>query len=56
LNELDPLGVAVVLEAEHLCMAMRGVKKPNTKTRTSKLTGIFEKQAETRQEFLALTS
>lgn len=56
MNELDPLGVAVVLEAEHLCMAMRGVKKPNTKTRTSKLTGIFEKQAETRAEFLALTT
>ncbi len=56
MNELDPLGVAVVLEAEHLCMAMRGVKKPNTKTRTSKLTGIFEKQAETRSEFLALTT
>ena len=56
MEELDPLGVAVVLEAEHLCMAMRGVKKPNTKTRTSKLTGVFEKQAETRAEFLALTS
>ncbi len=56
MEELDPLGVAVVLEAEHLCMAMRGVKNPNTKTRTSKLTGVFEKQAETRAEFLALTS
>jgi len=55
MQELEPLGVAVVIEAEHLCMAMRGVKKPNAKTRTSKLTGIFLTQAEVRNEFLALT-
>jgi len=54
MEELDPLGVGVVLEAEHLCMAMRGVKKPNAKTRTSKLTGVFQ-DGDVRAEFLSLT-
>lgn len=54
MEELDPLGVGVVLEAEHLCMAMRGVKKPNAKTRTSKLTGVFQ-DGDVRNEFLSLT-
>ncbi len=53
--ELSPLGVGVVLEAEHLCMAMRGVRKPNTKTRTSALRGVFESEPEVRAEFLTLT-
>jgi GTP cyclohydrolase IA len=38
---LDPLGVAVVLRAEHLCMTIRGVQAPGTKTTTSKMTGVF---------------
>lgn len=55
MEELDPLGVGVVLEAEHLCMAMRGVRKANTKTRTSALRGVFESEPEVRAEFLTLT-
>ncbi len=54
MNELDPMGVGVVIEAEHLCMTMRGVKKSGATTQTSKLTGIFLSQAEVRQEFLSL--
>lgn len=53
MQELDAKGVGVILEAEHLCVAMRGVKKPNTKTTTSALLGIF-KEKETRNEFLHL--
>ena len=51
-NELKPKGVAVSLKAQHLCMCMRGVKKHDTYTTTSKLTGIFKKQ-EVRNEFLS---
>ena len=50
-EELRPKGVAVVLKAQHLCMNMRGVKKHNTWTTTSKLLGNFRKP-EVRQEFL----
>ncbi len=50
---LHPLGVAVVIEAMHLCMMMRGVQKQNSVTTTSAFTGEFKKQ-ETRQEFLNL--
>jgi len=50
---LKPLGVAVVIEARHLCMQMRGVQKQNSVTTTSAFTGEFEKEA-TRKEFLTL--
>ncbi len=50
---LDPLGVAVVIEARHLCMAMRGVQKQNSVTTTSDFTGAFERK-ETREEFIHL--
>ena len=50
---LNPLGVAVVIEASHLCMMMRGVTKQNSVTTTSAFCGEFEKQ-ETRSEFLKL--
>lgn len=52
---LKPLGVAVVIEASHMCMMMRGVEKQNSMTTTSAFTGVFEK-AETRNEFLRLLS
>ncbi len=50
---LNPLGVAVVIEAQHLCMMMRGVQKQNSVTTTSAFTGAFTKEA-TRQEFIHL--
>ena len=50
---LNPLGVAVVIEANHLCMMMRGVQKQNSVTTTSAFDGEFEKNA-TRSEFLNL--
>lgn len=50
---LNPLGVMVVVEAEHLCMQMRGVQKQHAMTVTSDFTGAFE-QAKTREEFLRL--
>lgn len=53
-NKLKPKGVMVIIEAEHLCMAMRGVKKPGTLTITSVVRGIFRKNEKTRQEALAL--
>lgn len=52
---LDPLGVAVVIEAMHFCMMMRGVQKQNSSTTTSAFTGEFEKQA-TRNEFIHIIS
>ena len=52
---LNPLGVAVVIEAKHMCMMMRGVQKQNSTTTTSAFTGEFEKQA-TRSEFVKLIS
>jgi GTP cyclohydrolase I len=51
---LTPLGVGVVIEAEHLCMMMRGVEKQNSRTITSALRGVFRDDARTRDEFLAL--
>lgn len=54
-NALEPLGVAVVIEARHLCMQMRGVQKQNSITTTSAFTGEFEKET-TRKEFLTLIS
>jgi GTP cyclohydrolase I len=50
---LNPLGAGVVMEAEHLCMTMRGVKKPGARMVTSALRGAFRDLAETRSEFLA---
>jgi GTP cyclohydrolase I len=53
-DELEPRGVGVVLEAEHECMALRGVRKRGTRTVTSALRGLIRDDARTRQEFLAL--
>lgn len=54
LEKLNPLGVAVVLEAEHLCMSMRGIKKPGSRTVTSVLKGIFQTNQASRAEVLSL--
>ncbi len=54
-NTLNPLGVAVVIEAQHLCMQMRGIQKQHSVTTTSDFTGAFEKVA-TREEFIRLIS
>jgi len=53
-ENLSPRGVGVVFEAEHLCMSLRGVQKPGTKTITSALHGTLRDDARTRQEFLEL--
>ena len=53
---LDPIGVAVVSEASHMCMQMRGVEKLGSSTTTSAFTGIFLKDTRTREEFLTLIS
>src|SRR5215211_4890107 len=53
---LEPKGVGVVLEAEHLCMSLRGVQKLGAKTVTSALHGLVRDDLRTRQEFLALTT
>ena len=54
-RELSPKGVGVVLEAEHMCMTIRGVQKPGATTVTSALHGQIRDDPRTRQEFLALT-
>ncbi|HOJ09196.1 MAG TPA: GTP cyclohydrolase I FolE [Clostridiales bacterium] len=54
MESIKPFGVAVVVEAEHLCMTMRGVKKPGSKTVTSALRGIVRTEAKTRAEVMAL--
>ncbi len=54
-EHLRPKGVGVVLEAEHLCMSLRGVQKTGSRTVTSALHGIVREDPRTRQEFLALT-
>jgi len=51
---LKPKGVAVVIEALHLCMAMRGVEKQNSVTITSAMLGAFKSDSRTRSEFLSL--
>ncbi len=51
---LQPQGVAVVVEATHLCMTMRGVRKPNTTVVTSAMRGIFYRSSPTRAEFMAI--
>ena len=53
-EKVDPLGVAVVMEATHLCMAMRGVEKQNSVAATSAMLGVFREDARTRMEFLEL--
>lgn len=53
-EHLDPVGVIVVIEAEHLCMSMRGVQKPGAITTTSAVRGIFERNAATRAEAMSL--
>ena len=55
-ERLDPKGVGVVLEAEHLCMSLRGVQAPGARTVTSSLHGLLRDDARSRAEFLALTS
>lgn len=52
-NTLNPLGTIVVIEAQHMCMQMRGVEKQNSLTTTSDFTGAFE-EARTREEFMTL--
>jgi GTP cyclohydrolase IA len=54
MEKLDALGVAVVIEAEHLCMRMRGVEKQNSFVITSSLLGAFRTRLETRNEFMTL--
>jgi GTP cyclohydrolase I len=54
MEEIKPLGVAVVLEAEHLCMRMRGIEKQNSYVTTSAMLGRFRTHVETRQEFMNL--
>jgi len=55
-NTLEPKGVAVVIEAQHLCMQMRGVEKQNSFTTTSAFSGVFMNNEKTRSEFMNLIS
>jgi len=54
-ENLAPKGVGVVIEAEHMCMSMRGVKAGGSKTITSAVHGVLREDARSRQEFFALT-
>jgi GTP cyclohydrolase I len=54
LDALQPEGVAVVIQAEHLCMTMRGIKKPGSNIVTSANRGLFRQRPATRAEFLSL--
>lgn len=53
-DALNPMGVAVVVEASHMCMQMRGIQKQNSVTTTSAFTGVFLSQLKTREEFISL--
>jgi GTP cyclohydrolase I len=53
-RQLAPLGVAVVAEAEHLCMRMRGIERQNSTVVTSAMRGVFQKDSKTREEFMTL--
>ncbi len=53
-SKLSPYGVIVVIEAEHMCMTMRGIKKPGAKTLTSVVRGIFQKDVKARAEAMSL--
>jgi GTP cyclohydrolase I len=55
-EHLQPIGVAVVIQARHFCMCYRGVRQPHAWTTTSKLTGVFMEDPATRSEFLRLIS
>ena len=55
-DALNPIGVAVVIEASHMCMQMRGVEKQGSKTTTSAFTGIFLADPRTREEFMSIIS
>jgi GTP cyclohydrolase I len=54
MEKLEPHGVMVVVEAEHMCMTMRGVKKPGAKTVTTAVRGVYQENAEARSEVLTL--
>ncbi len=56
MDELDPLGVGVIIRAEHLCMRMRGVEKQNSIVTTSAMLGSFRSQQATREEFITLVN
>lgn len=56
MEELDPLGVGVIIKAEHLCMRMRGVEKQNSIVTTSAMLGAFRTQQVTREEFITLVN
>jgi GTP cyclohydrolase I len=54
MDKLKPRGAMVIIDAEHLCLSMRGIKKPNARTVTSAVRGIFRTKESTRTELLAL--
>ena len=54
MTTLEPAGVAVVVSAEHLCLSMRGIRKPGSQTVTSAMRGVFQRGAATRAEFMSL--
>jgi GTP cyclohydrolase I len=54
MSTLEPAGVAIVVNAEHLCLSMRGIQKPGSKTVTSAMRGVFRREAATRAEFMSL--